>query len=398
MSGTARSLADLDAALDRLERDGTRFWTALDGSEALPSKAKPLTEQGFGRFGQFGRLADEDEARNVANSDVARPAAARHADESERRIKSYSNTVQTVQTVQSDEKCPPEQAVSFGQSDPLAVQNRGSAVQSADRSTASWTCEGEDAATCRPPKPCRGTEPSSAARRHDALNRWLAANPSPRASAAGVGVISTGSSRNGSMHAPPEMPPNCRRARAHRAELIENLRNEADHCSRCGAPTQPLEIGGADRSGWICNACLNAAGLLMLCRARSEAATCLATGAHCDKDPPPHFRAYPWHDDRAWIADIVRATTPADKLAVLAEWVAAAGGRLGGRLVLLPPLPQRLATLELRRMVRQARLVIGDANAGAAEVARLLEAGRRAVKSPDALADPAEVMLRGELT
>ena len=264
MSGTARSLADLDAALDRLERDGTRFWTALDGSGALPSKAKPLTEQGFGRFGQLGRLADEDEARNVANSDVARPAAARHADESERRIESYSNTVQTVQTVQSDEKCPPEQAVSFGQSDPLAVQNRGSAVQSAGQSIASWTCEGEDAATCRPPKPCRGTEPSSAARRHDALNRWLAANPSPRASAAGVGVISTGRSRNGSMRAPPEMPPDCRRARAHRAELIENLRNEADHCSRCGAPTQPLEIGGADRSGWICNACLNAAGLLMI--------------------------------------------------------------------------------------------------------------------------------------
>ena len=32
------------------------------------------------------------------------------------------------------------------------------------------------------------------------------------------------------------------------------------------------------------------------------------------------------------------------------------------------------------------------------EAGRLLEAGRRAVKSPDALADPAEVMLRGELT
>jgi hypothetical protein len=31
-----------------------------------------------------------------------------------------------------------------------------------------------------------------------------------------------------------------------------------------------------------------------------------------------------------------------------------------------------------------------------AEVARLLAAGRRAVASPDALADPAEVMLRGE--
>ena len=31
-----------------------------------------------------------------------------------------------------------------------------------------------------------------------------------------------------------------------------------------------------------------------------------------------------------------------------------------------------------------------------AEVARLLEAGRRVVESPDALADPAELMVRGE--
>ena len=33
-----------------------------------------------------------------------------------------------------------------------------------------------------------------------------------------------------------------------------------------------------------------------------------------------------------------------------------------------------------------------------AEAWRLFEAGRRAAESPDALADPAEVMLRGELT
>ena len=50
-----------------------------------------------------------------------------------------------------------------------------------------------------------------------------------------------------------------------------------------------------------------------------------------------------------------------------------------------------------------AGIVLGDGTAECqpcadVEAWRLLEAGRRAVKSPDALADPAEVMLRGELT
>ena len=50
-----------------------------------------------------------------------------------------------------------------------------------------------------------------------------------------------------------------------------------------------------------------------------------------------------------------------------------------------------------------AGIVLGDGTAECqrcadVEVWRLFESGRRAVESPDALADPAEVMLRGEIT
>ena len=49
-----------------------------------------------------------------------------------------------------------------------------------------------------------------------------------------------------------------------------------------------------------------------------------------------------------------------------------------------------------------AGIILGDGTAECqpcadAEAWRLLEAGRRAVEIPDALADPAEVMLRGEI-
>jgi hypothetical protein len=33
-------------------------------------------------------------------------------------------------------------------------------------------------------------------------------------------------------------------------------------CSRCGSQPAPLEFGGADRDGWICDGCLASAGLL----------------------------------------------------------------------------------------------------------------------------------------
>ena len=43
-----------------------------------------------------------------------------------------------------------------------------------------------------------------------------------------------------------------------------------DRCARCGAPPGPLEIGGADARGWVCDACLDRAGLLELVPLASE--------------------------------------------------------------------------------------------------------------------------------
>ena len=101
-----------------------------------------------------------------------------------------------------------------------------------------------------------------------------------------------------------------------------------------------------------------------------------------------------WTDDRAWVAEIVRATTTDEKLAVLFWWVLAAGGWIDGMTALLPPLPHRLAALELRRMLRQFQIEIRE-GAEEGEVGRLLAAAERVVNSPNAWADEAEIMLHG---
>jgi hypothetical protein len=101
-----------------------------------------------------------------------------------------------------------------------------------------------------------------------------------------------------------------------------------------------------------------------------------------------------WTDDRSWISDVVRAVTTDEKLATMFSWVLAAGGWTDGSIALLPHLPHRLATLELRRMLRQFRIDIRE-GAEEGEAARLLAAADRVVNNPDAWADEAEIMLHG---
>ena len=74
-----------------------------------------------------------------------------------------------------------------------------------------------------------------------------------------------------------------------------------------------------------------------------------------------------WTEDRAWIAEIVQAATPDAKLAVLFWWVLAAGGWIDGMTALLPPLPHRLAKLELARMLLQVRIEIREVAASGGE-------------------------------
>jgi hypothetical protein len=68
-----------------------------------------------------------------------------------------------------------------------------------------------------------------------------------------------------------------------------------------------------------------------------------------------------WADDRAWIAEIVRHKDPRSDpaLALLFWWVLAASGWIDGMTALLPQLPHRYATLELRRMLRRSGIEIG---------------------------------------
>jgi hypothetical protein len=93
----------------------------------------------------------------------------------------------------------------------------------------------------------------------------------------------------------------------------------------------------------------------------------------------------PWTDDRAWIARW-RQTGPTlpEREPVLHAWLAAAPS---------PPLPRTLAALELRRLAREHGLSVAIMPA---EIERLMVAARRAVENPDALADPAELLLREE--
>ena len=84
----------------------------------------------------------------------------------------------------------------------------------------------------------------------------------------------------------------------------------------------------------------------------------------------------------------------------MAAWAAAAGGAVVESEVWLPAgLPSGLALATLRAHARMLRLVeaIDSQPCGNREAGRILATAERAVASPNALLDPAEVMLRGEI-
>jgi hypothetical protein len=115
--------------------------------------------------------------------------------------------------------------------------------------------------------------------------------------------------------------------------------------------------------------------------------------AHEVEAPVPAEDHPPWTDDRAWIARW-RQAGPAlpEREPVVRAWLAAAPS---------PPLPRTLAALELRRLAREHGLSVAVAGRSVArdeqaEIERLMAAARRVVESPDALVDPAELLLRGE--
>jgi hypothetical protein len=112
-------------------------------------------------------------------------------------------------------------------------------------------------------------------------------------------------------------------------------------CWQCRVEPLPEEIGGYDANGWRCGCCLG-----------RDAVGPYVEPPAPEEGPRPH-----WTDDQEWVRLMRWA---ADPPTVLSEWLTAAGGRQEDRVAVLPPLPHRLATLELRRMLKQAGLVVRE--------------------------------------
>ena len=72
---------------------------------------------------------------------------------------------------------------------------------------------------------------------------------------------------------------------------------------------------------------------------------------------PTLTRSLPWVEDRAGIREWRWAV---DQAEVLDCWVCAAGGRIENGIAVLPLLPHLLASLELRRMLRQSGIEIRE--------------------------------------
>jgi hypothetical protein len=175
------------------------------------------------------------------------------------------------------------------------------------------------------------------------------------------------------------MPPSSPLAEVYLDEVLPDLATApVARCSRCYW-TAPLSTAG------LCGRCV-----LKLVEAGN-----LAT------DPSPPVPPTPsWTDNAAWCRRLAQAGTAAARIGVLAGWAAAAGGTvLESELRLPPGLPAGLALATLRAHGRMLRLVeaIDSQPCADRKAGRILAAAERAVASPNALLDPAEVMLRGEI-
>lgn len=103
-----------------------------------------------------------------------------------------------------------------------------------------------------------------------------------------------------------------------------------------------------------------------------------------------------WFGLDAWCARIGGAGQVSARRAVLRAWVAAAGGCCDAKAVYLPIENSNSLALATLRAHAQALGMHVEDHAPDAQVRRLLGAAERAVASPDALADEAELTVRGE--
>jgi hypothetical protein len=127
----------------------------------------------------------------------------------------------------------------------------------------------------------------------------------------------------------------------HREEVRSLVEKMDVRCWQCRTEPLPTEIGGYDAKGWCCERCLRS----------------YPVGRYVEPPAPDDGPRPRWTDDQEWIRLMRWAADPA---AVLAEWLSAAGGRREDGVAVLPPLPHRLAKLELYRMLKQAGLAVRE--------------------------------------
>lgn len=156
MSQKPAVLADLDAALAELGRQAERDWTALDGPKQQLSTANTLTDQGFGRFGQFGRSRTDESCGDLSIDDVDSAGTGIINPKKLAREDTSVKGVQSVQTVQKPEKLLSLQGLTVGRPALDTVQKQPATVQ-------------DTAAAGRPE-----ADPVL-----DKAHRWLLANPPP---------------------------------------------------------------------------------------------------------------------------------------------------------------------------------------------------------------------------
>jgi hypothetical protein len=123
-------LLRIEAVIETLGGREAEFWTPLDTPQAQVSNPKPLENRGFGHFGRFGHPRENPFTDGLIESDTR----AAESDADTRRTCSRASSllhegVQSVQSVQNDQKGSRDQLVGFGHLGAASVQNRGTGVQ-----------------------------------------------------------------------------------------------------------------------------------------------------------------------------------------------------------------------------------------------------------------------------
>jgi hypothetical protein len=131
-------LLRIEAVIEELGSRQAGFWTPLDTSQAQVSSAKPLENRGFGHFGRFGHPRESTLADGLIEGDTQGADSDAETQRTSRASSLIYGGVQSVQSVQNDEKGQQDQLVGFGHLEAASVQNRASGVQKSAGEPLDW--------------------------------------------------------------------------------------------------------------------------------------------------------------------------------------------------------------------------------------------------------------------